>query len=152
MKPGRSESTTGRISHGRERPPRGPKLAARRGACFTEMSAGRSPRAHAVTVSLPSLLEPVTGGVRELVARGECLREVFADLIEREPRLRRHLFNEAGELRRHVLCFHNGTNTRWLVGPSGGKRSDSGGRRLDGWDTPVADGDTIIFMQAVSGG
>jgi len=103
-------------------------------------------------VSLPSLLEPVTGGVRELVVRGECLREVFADLIEREPRLRPHLFNEAGELRRHVLCFHNGTNTRWLAGPSGGERSDSGGPRLDGWDTPVAEGDTILFMQAVSGG
>ncbi len=89
-----------------------------------------------VTVSLPSLLDPVTGGVRELTASGESLREVFADLLEREPRLKPHLFNEAGALRRHVLCFHNGTNTRWM----------------DGWDGPVADGDTVLFMQAVSGG
>lgn len=90
----------------------------------------------AVTVSLPSLLDPVTGGVRELTAAGTNLREIFADLVEREPRLRPHLFNEAGELRRHVLCFHNGTNTRWL----------------DGFDRRVADGDTVLFMQAVSGG
>ena len=89
-----------------------------------------------VTVTLPSLLDPATGGVRELTATGDTLREVFADLIAREPRLKPHLFNEAGELRRHVLCFHNGTNTRWM----------------DGWDRPVADGDTLLFMQAVSGG
>ena len=90
----------------------------------------------AVTVRLPSLLEPVTGGVRELTASGDSLREVLDDLVAREPRLKPHLFNEAGEFRRHVLCFHNGTNTRWL----------------DGWDVPMSDGDTILFMQAVSGG
>lgn len=89
-----------------------------------------------VTVSLPPLLEPVTGGVRELKACGESLREVFDDLVAREPRLKPHLFNEAGEFRRHVLCFHNGTNTRWL----------------EGWDAVVAEGDTVVFMQAVSGG
>lgn len=104
-----------------------------------------------VTVSLPFLLEPVTGGVRELTVYGGSLREVFDDLIEREPRLRPHLFNEAGEFRRHVLCFHNGTNTRWLGGPPAG-RADTPGEGTDGWDTPVAEGDTVLFMQAVSGG
>lgn len=104
-----------------------------------------------VTVLLPSLLEPVTGGVRELTVSGGSLREVFADLIEREPRLRPHLFNEAGGLRRHVLCFHNGTNTRWLAGPSP-EGADPPPERTDGWDTPVGEGDTILFMQAVSGG
>ena len=105
----------------------------------------------AVTVFLPSLLGPVTGGARELTVCGGSLREVFADLIDREPRLRPHLFNEAGDLRRHVLCFHNGTNTRWLAGPSPGG-VDSPLERTDGWDTPVGEGDTILFMQAVSGG
>ena len=89
-----------------------------------------------VAVSLPSLFEPVTGGVRELKACGGSLREVFDDLVAREPRLKPHLFNEAGEFRRHVLCFHNGINTRWL----------------DGWGAAVAEGDTVVFMQAVSGG
>lgn len=89
-----------------------------------------------VTVQLPSLLEPVTGGIRELTASGGSLREVLDDLVAREPRLKPHLFNEAGEFRRHVLCFHNGTNTRWL----------------EGSDVLISDGDTILFMQAVSGG
>ncbi len=89
-----------------------------------------------VTVSLPSLLEPVTGGTRELTASGRTLREVFDDLLERKPGLRLHLFDESGELRRHVLCFHNGTNTRWM----------------EDREEPIAEGDTILFMQAVSGG
>ena len=89
-----------------------------------------------VTIALPALLEPVTGGVRELAASGETLREVLGDLVGREPRLKPHLFDESGELRQHVLCFHNGVNTRWI----------------DGWDSPVAEGDTVLFMQAVSGG
>ena len=89
-----------------------------------------------VTISLPSLLEPATGGVRELSASGETLRDVFTDLLEREPRLRPHLFDESGDLRQHVLCFHNGTNTRWM----------------DGWDKPMSEGDVVLFMQAVSGG
>ncbi len=88
------------------------------------------------TVSLPSLLEPVTGGVREITVSGGTLREALADLLVREPRLRPHLFDETGGLREHVLCFHNGTNTRWL----------------DHWDGPLSDGDAILFMQAVSGG
>ncbi len=89
-----------------------------------------------VTIALPALLEPVTGGVRELSASGRTLREVFGDLVGREPRLKPHLFDESGGLREHVLCFHNGVNTRWM----------------DGWDGPVAEGDTVLFMQAVSGG
>lgn len=88
------------------------------------------------TVSLPSLLETATGGVREIAVSGRTLREALADLLDREPRLRPHLFDETGGLREHVLCFHNGTNTRWL----------------EDWDGALADGDTILFMQAVSGG
>lgn len=90
----------------------------------------------AVTVTLPSLLDPVLGGVRDVEARGETLSEVLDDLLAREPRLRPHLYQETGELREHVLCFFNGTNTRWL----------------DGQDPAVRDGDTVLFMQAVTGG
>lgn len=89
-----------------------------------------------VHVALPSLLGSVAGGAREMSASGETLREVFADLLAQEPRLKPHLFDESGDLRPHVLCFHNGTNTRWL----------------DGRDPAVKDGDRVLFMQAVTGG
>jgi hypothetical protein len=39
-------------------------------------------------------------------------------------------------LRRHVLCFHNQENTRWF----------------ESLDRPVATGDVIMIIQAVSGG
>lgn len=89
-----------------------------------------------VRVSLPSLLESVAGGAREMSVSGETLREVFDDLLAREPRLKPHLFDESGDLRPHVLCFHNGANTRWL----------------EGQDQVVKDGDQVLFMQAVTGG
>jgi molybdopterin converting factor small subunit len=54
-------------------------------------------------------------------------------LVERTPALRVHLFDESGALRRHVLCLHNGA-------------------RIGSLDAPVADGDTITLLQAVSGG
>ncbi len=92
--------------------------------------------ANRVKVLLPALLDPATGGAREMIAAGSSLGDVFADLLRREPRLKTHLFDEEGDLRPHVLCFLNGTNTRWL----------------DGWDDPVEDGDVVLFMQAVSGG
>ena len=47
-----------------------------------------------------------------------------------------HLFDETASLRPHVLCFHNETNTRWL----------------DSMAVPLADGDTVTILQAVSGG
>lgn len=89
-----------------------------------------------VVVHLPSLLDAVTGGVREMGAEGETLSQVWADLLDRSPVLKPHLFQEDGELREHVLCFLNGTNTRWLQGE----------------DPPVRDGDSVLFMQAVTGG
>ncbi len=88
------------------------------------------------TVTLPSLLEHATGGKREVRVRGRTLEEAVQDLLLREPGLEPHLFNEDGALRRHVLCFHNGVNTRW-GGAQGGALSA---------------GDAILFMQAVSGG
>ena len=89
-----------------------------------------------VTVELPSLLAPVAGGAASVAVRGATITEALASLVERYPALDVHLFDETGRLRRHVLCFHNDTNTRWL----------------DSLDVPVADGDTITILQAVSGG
>ncbi|MDH3223235.1 MAG: MoaD/ThiS family protein [Gemmatimonadota bacterium] len=89
-----------------------------------------------VTVSLPSLLDAVTGGAREVTAEGDRLTGVIDDLLDRMPALRPHLYQENGALREHVLCFVNGTNTRWL----------------EGEDPEVRDGDSVLFMQAVTGG
>jgi molybdopterin synthase sulfur carrier subunit len=89
-----------------------------------------------VTVELPSVLAPVVGGTASIAVDGTTLAEALASLVERHPALTVHLFDETGRFRRHVLCFHNETNTRWL----------------ESLEVPVADGDTITILQAVSGG
>lgn len=90
-----------------------------------------------VTVLLPSLLAPVTGGRREFGLEAETLPAAFERLRGAHPELGLHLFDEDGRLREHVLCFHNETNTRWLD---------------EGTAAALRDGDTLLFMQAVSGG
>ena len=86
-------------------------------------------------VTLPRLLEPAVGAVRRVEVTGETWGEALESLIDQHPSLRVHLFDEAGDLRPHVLCFVNGTQTRLL------DRSAS----LD-------DETEITFLQAVSGG
>ncbi len=89
-----------------------------------------------VTVQLPSVLSIVVGDERRLTVEAESLAAALEQLIERWPGLRGHLFDEAGSFREHVLCFHNQTSTRWL--PS--------------LDVPLAEGDVVTILQAVSGG
>ena len=62
----------------------------------------------------------------------EALEDAYAQL----PGLRVHLCDESGRFRKHVLCFVNDVNTRWL----------------DGDNPSLHDGDCITILQAVSGG
>ena len=96
-----------------------------------------------LTFELPSLLAAAAGGRGELVLevapRGEgqpTLRDALEALFDELPALRGLLLDERGAFREHVLCFHNGRSTRWMSGLGG----------------PVADGDTVRLLQAVSGG
>lgn len=83
---------------------------------------------------LPRILEPAAGAVREVVVSGVTVQEALADLCTQHPTLQVRLFDEQGRLRRHVLCVHNGRATR-LVEPE-----------------PLADGDELAILPAVSGG
>jgi len=89
-----------------------------------------------VKIELPSVFEPILGEGRTLWVEAQTLAGALAALVRVRPELGVHLFDESGSFREHVLCFHNGGNTRWL-------------ESLDG---PVAEGDTLTIMQAVSGG
>lgn len=89
-----------------------------------------------VEVQLPSVFEPIVGEARTVQVEGETLAGALAALVVDRPDLGVHLFDESGGFREHVLCFHNGTNTRWL----------------ESLEVPLADGDTLTIMQAVSGG
>lgn len=87
-----------------------------------------------IRVALPSLLEPVAG-TRSLTVQARTASGAIAALLDAEPRLRVHLYDEQRNRRPHVRMFWNDTDIDWLDG-----------------DPPARDGDVLTIMQAVSGG
>ncbi|NIA26202.1 MAG: molybdopterin synthase sulfur carrier subunit [Gammaproteobacteria bacterium] len=88
-----------------------------------------------ITVRVPSLLVPVTG-TRSFIVEASTVGGAIEALLDAQPGLKVHLFDEQRELRPHVRIFWNDTDTAWL----------------GDLDNPVAKGDTLTIMQAVSGG
>jgi sulfur-carrier protein len=86
-------------------------------------------------VRIPPTLRADVGGLRQLEAHGDTVSEVIDDLVERYPALERQLL-EAGEPAAFVNVFLDGEDVR----------------TLDGVDTPVRDGSTIILLPAMAGG
>jgi adenylyltransferase/sulfurtransferase len=89
-----------------------------------------------ITVRLPGVLAQVIGGQRSVEVQGERLCEALADLIERQPPLALHVYDERGELRRHIRCFCN----------------DAYASQRSGLDAPLHEGDTITLLNSVAGG
>ncbi|MBC7783033.1 MAG: MoaD/ThiS family protein [Burkholderiales bacterium] len=75
-------------------------------------------------------------GIGSVSYRAATLGEAISLLKSHHPRIATHLFDDAGAQRRHVLLFLNDRDTRWLDNP----------------DEPLADGDRLSIVQAISGG
>jgi sulfur-carrier protein len=86
-------------------------------------------------VRIPPTLRAEVGGVRELEASGETVGDVIEDLVERYPPLRDQLLQHGG-VASFVNVFLGGEDVR----------------TLDGLDTPVANGSTVILLPAMAGG
>lgn len=87
-------------------------------------------------VTVPNLLENCTQGQTTFMIEGATLLEALDRLLETYPLLRRHLYEETGRLRPHVLLFFN----------------ESSIPRLECLDVPIQPGDRLQIVQAVSGG
>jgi molybdopterin converting factor small subunit len=85
-----------------------------------------------VRVRLPRVLTDTAAVAPRHEASGSTLGEVLEDLFATAPRLRRHLLDEEGRIRPHVLIFVDSV------------RSDL--------DTPVREDADVQVLQAVSGG
>ena len=87
------------------------------------------------TVRIPPTLRAEVGGERQVPAVGDTVREVLDDLMERFPGLRTQLV-EDDEIAPFVNVYVEGEDVR----------------TLDGMDTPVRAGATVILLPAMAGG
>jgi sulfur-carrier protein len=88
------------------------------------------------TIKIPPVLRPSVGGEREVAASGENVGELLRDLASSHPGTATQLFSEDGALNRYVNVYLN----------------DEDVRVLDGLDTPVGNGDTLVILPAMAGG
>jgi cysteine synthase B len=87
------------------------------------------------TVRIPPTLRTATGGAREVEATGDTVRDLLDDLGERFPSLRGQVL-DGGELAPFVNVYVEGEDVR----------------TLDGLETEVANGSTVILLPAMAGG
>ena len=87
------------------------------------------------TVRIPPALRSETEGKREVHAAGGTVRELLDDLVDRFPSLRTQLV-DGDDIAPFVNVYVEGEDVR----------------TLDGIDTEVHDGSTVILLPAMAGG
>jgi len=87
------------------------------------------------TVRIPPTLRTETGGERQVAAQGGTVRELLDDLASRFPSLGRHIV-EDDDIAPYVNVYVEGEDVR----------------TLDGIDTEVRHGSTVILLPAMAGG
>ena len=80
------------------------------------------------TIRIPPVLRPSVGGEREVSADGSNVGEVLRSLVDEHSETQDQIFGADGDLNRYVNVYLN----------------DEDVRVLDGLDTAVADGDTLV--------
>ena len=88
------------------------------------------------TVKIPPVLRPQTGGEATVAADGSTVWDVLQSLVGVHPDTRTQLFSEDGQLNRYVNVYLN----------------DEDVRVLDGLETAIDDGDTVVILPAMVGG
>ena len=89
-----------------------------------------------VKVTVPALLADCLGGMRHGSVEAESIAGAIDAMLKKYPLLRRHIYDDTGAQRQHVLLFFNSENLAWIKDRA----------------APVRDGDRLDVIQAVSGG
>jgi [CysO sulfur-carrier protein]-thiocarboxylate-dependent cysteine synthase len=87
-------------------------------------------------VRIPPTLRAEVGGAREVEASGATVRDLLQDLVERFPALGRQVLENGNGLAPFVNVYVDSEDVR----------------TLDGLDTPVREGATVILLPAMAGG
>jgi MoaD family protein len=93
-------------------------------------------RAASIKVNVPAALRAYCDGDNELALSAADVRGALGELERKFPDLHRNICDETGAVRRHVNVFVNSSNTR----------------DREGLNTPLAPGDVVTILPAVSGG
>ncbi len=88
------------------------------------------------TVKIPPVLRASVGGEKQVSADGDSVGEVLKSLATAHPQTQSQLFSAEGELNRYVNVYLN----------------DEDVRVLDGLETAVGEGDTLVILPAMAGG
>jgi molybdopterin converting factor small subunit len=88
------------------------------------------------TVRIPPVLRPSVGGEKELTAEGASVGEILRSVAHSHPDTEAQLFAPDGQLNRYVNVYLN----------------DEDVRVLEGLDTSVGAGDTLVILPAMAGG
>ena len=89
-----------------------------------------------VSVRIPTILRPYTGGASEVAAEGGTLAEVIDALEVAHPGLKARVLDDDGAIRRFVNVYVNDDDVRFA----------------EGLATATPDGTSISIIPAVAGG
>ena len=89
-----------------------------------------------ITVYIPTPYRNLTGNLAKVEAQGDDLVELIENLEARFPGIKARVFDEAGEIHRHLNIYVN----------------DLAVDDLNGKRTPLKDGDEVALIPAIAGG
>src|SRR5947209_16498427 len=92
--------------------------------------------ADGVTILIPTALRQFAGGQEQVQLAGATVGEVLGQLTGTYGDLKKHLYNDSGQLRSFVNIYLNDEDIRYL-------QRDA---------TPVSIGDTITIVPSIAGG
>lgn len=87
-------------------------------------------------IRVPTPLRPYTEGQGKLEIKAGTVGEALLELTTKFPSIGPHIYNEDGELRPYVNLFVN----------------DQDVRSLNGEQTAIKDGDTLMILPSIAGG
>ena len=88
------------------------------------------------TLKIPTPLRPYAAGESTLLLPGEDVAQVLEAAVESYPELKKHLYNDDGQLRPFVNIFLGEENIN----------------QLDGLDTILEENDTLLIIPSIAGG
>ena len=90
----------------------------------------------AINILIPTALRSFTGGKDTVSVEGGTVGDALSSLVEKHPDLKKHLYNDEGQLRHFVNVYVNDEDIRYI-------EKDA---------TTISDGDVISIVPSIAGG